>query len=195
VLTLCINGNIRRPDEKIAYESAALTEVCQGLNVQLLESLPNIPGAENVLARELVRPWSILKKFNYRGSVQDLTFKAPLQKTPGLATMFEGLARKHGYPENAIGMYVLPLERGRGMHCEFDLHCPGTDGAERQAVHCLWTEASAELLRSGAYFDRPYGAWAHMVYERAAGYGHMLKKLKQETDPNNILNPGKLCFI
>jgi FAD/FMN-containing dehydrogenase len=32
------------------------------------------------------------------------------------------------------------------------------------------------------------------MYGRAATYSQMLKKLKAETDPNNILNPGKLCF-
>ncbi len=49
-------------------------------------------------------------------------------------------------------------------------------------------------MNNGAYFDRPYGPWAPMVYERAAGYSAMLQKLKKETDPNNIMNPGKLCF-
>jgi len=32
------------------------------------------------------------------------------------------------------------------------------------------------------------------VYARAAGYSAMLQKLKQEADPNNIMNPGNLCF-
>ena len=51
-----------------------------------------------------------------------------------------------------------------------------------------------ELMNNRAYFDRPCGPWATMVYERAAGYSAMLQKLKKDADPNNIVNPGKLCF-
>lgn len=194
LLTVCVNGNRRRPDEKIAYETEALHEVCDSLNVRLLENLPNVPGAVKIMTEATLRPWAILKKFHYRGSVHDLTFKAPLKKTAALAATVEALARKHNYPAADIGAFLLPLERGRGMHCEFDLHASPVEGPQREAVRCLWMDASAQLLNSGAYFDRPYGHWAGLVYARSAAYTAMLKKLKAETDPNNILNPGKLCF-
>ena len=86
------------------------------------------------------------------------------------------------------------MERARAIHCEFDLHCNITDTNERKEIESLWLKASSELINSGAYFDRPYGPWANMMYSRAANYTQMLRKLKNETDPNNILNPGKLCF-
>ena len=62
-------------------------------------------------------------------------------------------------------------------------------------VKDIWLEASAALMDQGAYFDRPYGAWARMVFQRAGN--HTIKKLreiKKELDPRGILNPGKLCF-
>ncbi len=194
VITVCINGNIRRAEEKIAYESEALKEVCDSVNLPLLENLPNVPGADIMMKNELLRPWSILKKFNYKGSVNDLTFKAPLKKAAELEKRLQELAGKHGYSTGDIGMFLLPLERGRAVHCEFDLHSPAECGDARHAVKALWLEASADLLNNGAYFDRPYGAWADMIYARAANYTQMLRKLKADTDPNNILNPGKLCF-
>jgi FAD/FMN-containing dehydrogenase len=33
-----------------------------------------------------------------------------------------------------------------------------------------------------------------MVYERATGYVMALKRVKKIFDPNNIMNPGNLCF-
>jgi len=193
-LIVVINGPARRTQEKIAYEVAALREVCDIMNVELREALPNVPGAEHVIASELLRPWSILKKFNYRGSVHDLTFKTPLSNVPRVAAVVVDLAQQHGYPERDLGMYLLPLERSRAMHVEIDLHCPASECAERATVKNLWLAASTELANAGAYFDRPYGVWAPLMYNRAAHYTQMLKKLKAEIDPNNILNPGKLCF-
>lgn len=193
-LIVVINGPARRTQEKIAYEVDALCEVCDMMNVELRETLPRVPGAEHVIADELLRPWGILKKFNYRGSVHDLTFKTPLHNVSRVLDVVESLALRHGYPEGDIGVFVLPLERARAMHVEIDLHCPPDDCAERSLVKDLWLAASSELVNAGAYFDRPYGAWAPLMYGRAAAYTQMLKKLKSEMDPHNILNPGKLCF-
>jgi FAD/FMN-containing dehydrogenase len=136
----------------------------------------------------------VLRKFNYKGSVHDLTFKAPITKIAELEQLLNRLASDAGYPTADIGSYIMPLERGRAIHCEFDLHCPAADSPERDMVKKLWQQASAELINTGAYFDRPYGIWAQLMYSRAAQYSQILKKLKEETDPNNILNPGKLCF-
>lgn len=191
---VCINALPRRPEEKIAYETEALKEICDVMNIECYENLPSIPGSGAKMLAEMLRPWNVLKKFYYKGSVHDLTFKAPLKKVPLLEKKFQELAQGNGYPAADIGLYLLPLERGRAMHCEFDLHCTPADNTARESVKALWLQASASLLNEGAYFDRPYGAWAEMVYSRAANYTQMLKKLKSETDPNNILNPGKLCF-
>jgi FAD/FMN-containing dehydrogenase len=49
-------------------------------------------------------------------------------------------------------------------------------------------------LDEGAFFTRPYGELAKLVYERAAGYTAALRRVKKLFDPNNIMNPGNLCF-
>ncbi|MEI6128338.1 MAG: hypothetical protein WCQ99_17475 [Pseudomonadota bacterium] len=193
-LIIAINAFARRTEEKIAYEVEALKETCDLLNVRLLESLPGIPGAESTIAAELLRPWKILKKFNHKGAVHDLTFKAPLHRIAQLEQVFSRLAQEHDYPVPDAGIYLLPLERGRAIHAEFDLHCPAAEGPEKNKVKGLWLKASSALIHEGAYFDRPYGPWASLMYARAASYTHVLKQLKSEIDPNNILNPGKLCF-
>ena len=99
-----------------------------------------------------------------------------------------------GYDKTSIGAYVLPLERGRAIHCEFDFHCNLKDKQEADMVKTLWLNASESLINEGAFFDRPYGPWAEMVYQRSEVYTNNLKKLKAELDPQGILNPGKLCF-
>ena len=49
-------------------------------------------------------------------------------------------------------------------------------------------------MAEGAYFSRPYGEWADAVYNRDAASRDLLRAVKKILDPNNILNPSKLCF-
>ncbi|MBM4311352.1 MAG: FAD-binding oxidoreductase [Deltaproteobacteria bacterium] len=191
VLIVSVNGLPRRSAEKIAYEEEALRQVCDEANIELLETIPNISGAAQLFESEMLRPWSILKKFNFKGHVRDLTFKCPVNKVDELIEIASKTSCDGGYNCTHIGVYVLPLERARALHCEIDLHCLMSEAA---TVNSLWLKVSEALMNAGAYFDRPYGAWAPMVYGRAAGYSDMLRNLKKETDPNNIMNPGKLCF-
>jgi FAD/FMN-containing dehydrogenase len=61
-------------------------------------------------------------------------------------------------------------------------------------VKRLWLQLSEVLIRNGAFFDRPYGAWADMIYQKTGTYTKKLKELKNELDPRHVMNPGKLCF-
>ena len=122
MLIVSITGLPRRSDEKIAYEEKALRTVCDEMNVELLETIPNIPGAEKILKAEMLRPFSILKKFNFKGQILNLTFKCPLNKIDELIGIASKTACISGYNCKEIGVYILPLERGRALHCEIDFH-------------------------------------------------------------------------
>ena len=194
VMIICIHGGLRQPAKKIAYEEEAVKEICSTLHVELKETLPEMRGLDRCILDELIYPWGILKKFNYRGSVHDLNFKSPLNAIGEMESMVKKVCHGGGYDTSALGAYLLPLERGRAIHGEFDLHCDLEDLGETQKVKNLWLKASEELMNHGAYFDRPYGVWAGMVYTRSGNYTEKLKEVKAEIDPHGILNPGKLCF-
>jgi len=194
ILVVCIHGSPRHPEEKIAYEEAALKEVCAGFGLVPGEGITHAQGVLDVFQHELTHPWGILKKFNYRGTVHDLSFKAPLKSIVNMKSIVERTCSKVGYGFNEVGAYLLPLERGRAVHCEFDLHCNLDDDIEVKMIKDAWRTASEALLAAGACFDRPYGAWADMVYQRSGTYTKKLRQVKEQMDPNNIMNPGKLCF-
>jgi hypothetical protein len=193
-LIICLNGGFKFPEKKINYEEEALAEVCSQLNQELRTALPGVQGCNDYMLDQLIHPWGILKKFNFCGSVHDLNFKSPLQDIGAMQAVIETACESGGYDPAALGAYLLPLERGRAMHCEFDLHCDLSDAPETAKVKQIWRAASEALMNSGAVFDRPYGAWAEMVYRRAGTYTEKLKQVKAEIDAAGIMNPGKLCF-
>jgi FAD/FMN-containing dehydrogenase len=106
----------------------------------------------------------------------------------------KGVAAKFDYPGDDIGCYVQPMVQGRGCHCEFNIPCDESNTGEMAEVRKLFMDASETLMKNGAFFSRPYGPWADMVYSRYAEGVTALRKLKDIFDPDNILNPGKLCF-
>ena len=123
-----------------------------------------------------------------------LSFKSPLKRVPEFEALIHTVLTEHNYAHRDMGIYLLPMERGRAVHFECDLHCDLSDQQESEQVKQLWLTLSQTLINKGALFDRPYGAWADMIYAKTGSYTTKLKELKKELDPNNIMNPGKLCF-
>ena len=66
--------------------------------------------------------------------------------------------------------------------------------ARRSGCRNLAASATKTLMDNGAFFSRPYGESAGMIMNRDAATVGVLKKLKQIFDPNEVMNPGKLCF-
>lgn len=190
LLAVCSNGGPRMPEGKLEYEEEALSDISSVLNLQFYRD----SELEKVLLAEMLRPWGVLKKYCYRGSVHDLNFKTTLKRIPEFQAIVMEIINKYSYPLRDVGVFVMPVERGRAFHCEADFHCDVNRSDEFLKVKNMWLEASERLINEGAFFDRPYGHWADMVYRRAGTYTQKLKQLKKELDPNNILNPGHLCF-
>lgn len=198
-LILVISGLLRRPEEKIAYEENYLAEVIQTdfQNLQLGENLPGFPGLRKKMLSVLRNPWPSnvpYWKNSVRGAWQSLMFHARPNRAPGFIETVEEIAVQYGYPIAEIGMYLQPIEHNRAMRIELTFFYDPEDTAEVAIVRALYNDAAKALLADGALFTRPYGDLAPIVYEKAAGYAESLKRLKKTFDPNNIMNPGNLCF-
>jgi len=198
-LILVVSGLLRRPEEKIAYEDNFLAQVTKNevSDLQLGENLPGFPGLRKKLLPILRNPWPADVphwKNRIKGACQSLFFHTRPLLAPQFIAIVEEIAAQHDYPISDIGMYIQPIEHNRACRPEFNFFYDPGDAGETAAIRGLYKETATVLLNEGAVFTRPYGDLAPIVYERAATYARTLKRLKKVFDPNNIMNPGNLCF-
>jgi FAD/FMN-containing dehydrogenase len=195
-LILCLVGLHRLPAEKIEYEEEALMEIASELHFEPLRKVAAIPGLDGRLLKMLRKSWPEdgYWKFRYKGSCHDIFFHTTLNRVPEFTKAMVEVAVKYGYPTRDIGFYLQPIEYGRACYCQYGFHCDPEDSKDVDRVHGLFLEASELVIAMGGLFTTPYGPWADMVYRSTSTYTAVAKILKNALDPNNIMNPGKLCF-
>jgi FAD/FMN-containing dehydrogenase len=124
----------------------------------------------------------------------DIFFLATLDRASGFVQTVLEMAIQTGYPSDRIGIYIQPQHQGVSQHVEFTIPYDAADKKDAAQAKRLFTAASQALIAQGAYFSRPYGPWADLVYSRDATATRVLRTVKQIVDPNHVMNPGKLCF-
>ena len=193
VLMLGVAGRNVLPRERIEFQEKDIADIAQQCGLQLKSAVPGI-GSGEALERVLNPSKEPSWKLGYRGGCQDIFFLTTLNRTPEFVRTMVSAAEAHGYPASEIGVYIQPVHQGASCHCEFSLPFDWYNSREVARVRELFTRASEELLSQGAFFSRPYGIWADMAFNRDAQTTNVLKKIKGIFDPNNVMNPGKLCF-
>jgi FAD/FMN-containing dehydrogenase len=192
-LMVGIAGRERLPEEKVAYQEKDLSEMAQKYGLQLVPAAPGADGVE-ALKAILVSCAEPYWKLAYKGSCQDLFFLNTLDRSPEFVKTMYAVAQAQGYPTSEIGVYIQPVQQGASCHIEFSLPFDPGSPAEAGRMRKFYVKASEEMLKQGAYYSRPYGIWSPLAFNRDAQTTIALRKIKQIFDPNNILNPGKLCF-
>jgi FAD/FMN-containing dehydrogenase len=199
-LVLVLSGLQRRPEEKLQYEEQALDEILKNEfpEIKLAENLNGLPDLGKKFLPMLRKPWPESEtywKMRFKGGRQSLFFITKPTRVTEFISKVEEVATRHGYPINEIGGYLQPIEHNRACHLEFNFFYDPTNQSEVERVKNLYNEATKVLLSEGALFTRPYGdELTNLVYQRAADYTMALRRVKKVFDPNNIMNPGNLCF-
>jgi hypothetical protein len=193
VIIMGIAGRDLFPEEKVDFQEKDTRDIVQQLGLKLLPAVSSIRGGQimsTILNPSQVPYW----KLTYKGACQDIFFMTTLDKTPEFVNTVFAVANTLRYPVSDIGIYLQPQHQGTSCHCEFNLPYNSGNKIETDRVRQLLEKCSEALIKQGAYFSRPYGIWADMVYNRDARNREMISTIKGIFDPNNILNPGKLCF-
>jgi hypothetical protein len=181
------------PEDRVSYQVKNIAEITRRVAVEAVKAIAGVSAREllDTVQRPSGEPYW---KLRYKGACHEIFFLTVHDKLEGLIGVMRRLADEAGYPASDLSVYIQPIVQGTSYHCEFDLfHDPGNP-AEVERVRALATAATKALMAQGAFFSRPYGESARMVINRDAASVAVLAKLKKIFDPNNIMNPGKLCF-
>jgi FAD/FMN-containing dehydrogenase len=193
MILIGIAGRDTLPEERVEYQQQDISEMAQKSGLRLLPAIPGANATETlnaVLNPCAGRAW----RTAYRGAGQDLFFLNTLDNAPLFVNAMYILSEAHGYPVSQVGVYIQPVQQGASCHIEFNLPFDRVNPEETGRVQEIYEEASREMLKRGAYYSRPYGIWSRLAFNGDAQSTISLKKIKGIFDPNNIMNPGKLCF-
>ncbi|MFX1498149.1 MAG: FAD-binding oxidoreductase [Promethearchaeota archaeon] len=186
-LIYVLSGRGRLSHDKISYLEDDINDILKkkehliSKNDDLIE--------EQALLKVLSQADSNAWRLRLTGGYQDIFFLSSLERIPILTTLV-----KEQLPLD-LGVYFQPINQGTSYHCEFDIYYDPSDIKLLDILKDKILEVSNQLIEQGAFFNRPYGILANKVYSHHSEETiNALKKVKNIFDPNNVLNPGVLCY-
>jgi hypothetical protein len=193
VLFFNIAGYEYLPEKRVKGQIEDMTDIAQRIGLQIAKAIGKISAYEllTTVQHPSQEPYW---KLRYKGACQDIFFLTIYDKLPALIDVMYNEADKAGYPTADIGIYLQPIVQGVNCHCEFNLFYAPDNLSQVARVKELANHAISSLMAKGAFFSRPYGENSRMIINRDAGTVEALRKVKSILDPDNVMNPGKLCF-
>jgi FAD/FMN-containing dehydrogenase len=193
VLFYSISGVRYFPEERIHHVQTDISHLAASLALEPLRSVGEVSAFDlmNLLHDP---PAAGHWKSGHGLGCKDIFFISISDDLQRLVSAMMATAGEFGYPTSDVGVYLQPLVQAVNYHCEFNLFFDRDDRAEKARVDELFEAASRRLSDLGGFFSRPYGSWADMAYGKDPATVAALRKVKTIFDPNNVMNPGKLCF-
>jgi FAD/FMN-containing dehydrogenase len=188
-----ITGGHISPRERVEARGKDIGDIAQEFGLKMVPAVSGCRGGDllELLLKPSTKPYW---KLRAKGGAQEVFFLTTLDKALGYVATMLAAANEHRYPAPDIGIYIQPVYQGVGCHCEFILPFDRENEAEVARTQALFRDVSLRLFNQQAYFSRPYGIWADMVYNADTQTTIVTRKIKDIFDPNHVMNPGKLCF-
>ena len=180
-------------EDRVNWQVLDIKDLSQRVGLEPVRSLGAVSAFDLLKLVQAPAPEPYWKTQN-NWACQDIFFITSFQKVGELIDTMYDLAAEAGYATPDMGVYIQPVVQGVNFHVEFNLFYPLANPVEVARVRKLSVSAVRKLMEKGAFFSRPYGESTGFIMNRDAATIAALKKVKSILDPDNIMNPGKLCF-
>ncbi len=180
-------------EDRVKGQVLDIKDLAQRLGVAPAQSLGDVSAFELLKAVQ-APPGDFYWKTPANWACHEIFFISNFQKVSELIDAMHDIAGEAGYATPDMGVYIQPVVQGVNYHVEFDLFYDPANRVVSERIRELSLNAVRKLMDKGAFFSRPYGESVDIVMNRDAATMAALKKVKSILDPDNIMNPGKLCF-
>jgi FAD/FMN-containing dehydrogenase len=189
-----IAGFERLPEERLAYHKQDIEQIARQNNLQLVPGLGTLSAAQlNGQATHTCgeTDW----RDSLKGSCLSIIFQSTLDRMPAFLEIFKETAAELGFTYSDIGVYLQPMVQNHACHIELMLPFDPDSLKQVGRVRRLEREATIRLIKAGAFFSRPYGSAAELVWAQNPANTRLVKIIKGIFDPRNVLQRGKWFTI
>ena len=180
-----IAGFERLPKERLAYHKQDIEHIAQQNNLILEPRIGKLSAAD--LLERATHPCGETDwRDTLHGECLSIFFQSTLDRMPTLLKVFAATAVEFGIAESEIGVYIQPMVQNHACHMEMMIPCENVEG--------LWQlerQATIRLMEAGAFFSRPYGSAAELVWAQNPNNTRLVRIIKGIFDPNQVLQRGK----
>lgn len=185
-----IAGFERLPRERLAAHLQDIGLFAQKFGLRLEEQMGTVSAAD-LFTRATQPCGEIDWQDTLRGSSLSIFFLSMLDRTPYLRKIFVNTATGFGLPEDEIGTYLQPIVQNHACQVEFMLPFDPRSEVEIDRMKQFERQAVIHLMEAGAFFSRPYGSAAELVWAQNPANYQLLKTVKGIFDPKRVLQHGK----
>jgi len=182
-----IAGFERLPKERLAYHKQDIERIAHQNKLKLETSIGKLSAAD--LLNKATHPCGEADWRNsLSGSCFSIFFQSTLDRMPTFLKVFTEIAAEFGIAESEIGIYIQPMVQNHACHMELLIPC---ETAQVEQFRKLEQQATIRLMESGAFFSRPYGSAAELVWTQNPNNTRLVRIIKGIFDPNQVLQRGK----
>jgi hypothetical protein len=185
-----IAGFERLPEERLEYQLQDISGFARKFGLHL-EAQIGFVSAADLLSKATQPCGEIDWRDALRGNSLSIFFLSTLDRLPTFREIFVNTAQGFGISEAEIGIYIQPIVQNHACQMEFILPFDPNTEAEINKLKQFENQAVIRLLEAGAFFSRPYGSAAVLVWKQNPANYQLVKIVKGIFDPNRVLQHGK----